>query len=73
MINQDKTVKPTPKPTPTPTPDPKTEPAPEPAPEPTHEPTPNPKAFDTPEAKRKMSPLKLGENFLNEIKNEEKI
>ena len=33
--------------------------------------TPNPKVFDTPKTKRKILPLKLHKNFLNEIENEE--
>ena len=39
---------------------------------PAPEPAPDPKIFDAPNTKRKVSPLKLCEKVLNKIKNEER-
>ena len=66
VINQDKTV------TPEPTPFPTLASWPEPTLEDTHDLAPNQKAFDTPQSRRKISPLKFCEKYLNEIENVER-
>ena len=48
--------------------EPASEPPPEPGPKLAPKPAPNQKVFDTPKTKRKLTPLKLRENFLNEMK-----